>query len=68
MPSGGARTGAGRKKKAAEVKILEGNRGKRDIEVLQFSRTAPTSQRSRPNIFRTPPRRFTNRFWHGSKA
>jgi len=37
MPSGGARAGAGRKKKPAEIKILEGNRGKRPIEVLQFS-------------------------------
>lgn len=41
MPSGGARAGAGRKKKPAETKILEGNRGKREIEILQFDDSSP---------------------------
>jgi len=36
MPSGGFRAGAGRPKKEAALKILEGNPGKRKIEVLNF--------------------------------
>ena len=34
MPSGGYRAGAGRPRKPATQKILEGNPGKRPIEVL----------------------------------
>ncbi len=37
MPSGGYRAGAGRPKKNATEKILEGNPGKRKIEVVDFS-------------------------------
>lgn len=36
MPSGGARVGAGRKSKPAELKILEGNPGCREIKVLKI--------------------------------
>lgn len=36
MPSGGRRPGAGRPRKAAAQKILDGNPGKRLIEVLNF--------------------------------
>ena len=36
MPSGGYRPGAGRPKKSVSEKILEGNPGKRPIEVLDF--------------------------------
>ena len=36
MPSGGRRPGAGRPRKAAAQKILDGNPGKRPIEVLNF--------------------------------
>ena len=36
MASGGARPGAGRPRKAAAQKILDGNPGKRPIEVLDF--------------------------------
>jgi hypothetical protein len=32
MPSGGARVGAGRKRKPVELNILEGNPGKRPIQ------------------------------------
>lgn len=34
---GGARPGAGRKKKALHDKLMEGNPGKRELEVLDFS-------------------------------
>lgn len=37
MASGGARPGAGRPKKAVTQKILEGNPGKRPIEVVNFT-------------------------------
>ncbi len=37
MPSGGRRAGAGRPKKAVTQKILEGNPGKRPIEVVTFN-------------------------------
>jgi phage terminase small subunit len=37
MPSGGYRAGAGRPKKSATEKALEGNLGKRAIEVVDFS-------------------------------
>ena len=37
MPSGGYRAGAGRPKKSATEKVLEGNLGKRKIEVVDFS-------------------------------
>ena len=36
MPSGGTRTGAGRPKKSAIQKVLEGNPGKRKIEIVDF--------------------------------
>ena len=36
MASGGYRVGAGRPKKSVTEKILNGNPGKRPIEVLQF--------------------------------
>lgn len=39
MPSGGARPGAGRPRKPVEEKILEGNPGKRAIEVLDFNKS-----------------------------
>jgi P27 family predicted phage terminase small subunit len=38
MGSGGARVGAGRKKKPVEQTILEGNAGKRPIKVLDFNK------------------------------
>ncbi len=37
MPSGGRRAGAGRPKKSATQKILEGNPGKRPIKVVEFT-------------------------------
>ena len=37
MASGGRRPGAGRPKKAAAQKILEGNPGRREIEVVTFN-------------------------------
>lgn len=37
MPAGGYRTGAGRPKKSATEKALDGNPGKRIIEVVDFS-------------------------------
>lgn len=37
MPSGGARPGAGRPKKSAAQKVLEGNLGKRPIEVVDLA-------------------------------
>jgi len=37
MPSGGHRTGAGRPKKTATQKVLEGNPGKRKIEIVDFA-------------------------------
>ena len=37
MPRGGARTGAGRPKKALADKLLEGNPGKRELTQLKFS-------------------------------
>ena len=37
MASGGRRPGAGRPKKAAAQKILEGNPGRRPIEVVNLS-------------------------------
>jgi len=52
MPSGGARAGAGRKRKPAELKILEGNRGKRAIEVLTFDDS--------PDIPDEPPEYFSD--------
>lgn len=36
MPSGGYRAGAGRPKKSATEKVLEGNPGKRKIEIVDF--------------------------------
>lgn len=40
MPSGGYRPNAGRKRKPAMQKILEGNPGKRDIEIVDFGPNA----------------------------
>ena len=37
---GGARIGAGQKKKALADRIVEGNPGKRKITVMEFSDTA----------------------------
>ena len=37
MPRGGARTGAGRPKKALADKLLEGNPGKRGLTQLKFN-------------------------------
>ena len=37
MPSGGYRAGAGRPKKSAAEKVLEGNPGKRKIEIVDFT-------------------------------
>jgi len=37
MASGGRRVGAGRPKKAAAQKILEGNPGRRPVEVVNFA-------------------------------
>ena len=38
--SGGARVGAGRKKKSLNQKIIEGNSGKRPLAVMEFTDTA----------------------------
>jgi P27 family predicted phage terminase small subunit len=40
MASGGYRTNSGRKKKPAMLKIAEGNKGKREIQVLELGPTA----------------------------
>ena len=37
MASGGARTGAGRPRKSATLKMLEGNPGRRKIEIVDYS-------------------------------
>ncbi|HEY9059322.1 MULTISPECIES: hypothetical protein [Oscillospiraceae] len=50
MGSGGSRPGAGRPKKAATEKILEGNRGKRPIHILDFGQGAEL-----PELPETPP-------------
>lgn len=53
MPSGGRRPGAGRPRKAAAKKILDGNPGKRPIEVLNFD-TGGMELPSEPPEYLTP--------------
>ena len=50
---GGARAGAGQKKKPLHDKILEGNPGKRPLTVMEFSDTADLTGQTMP-----PPREF----------
>jgi len=50
---GGARAGAGQKKKPLHDKILEGNPGKRPLKVMEFSDTADLTGQTMP-----PPREF----------
>ncbi len=50
---GGARIGAGQKKKPLHDKILEGNPGRRPLTVVEFSDTADLSGQTMP-----PPREF----------
>ena len=50
---GGARIGAGQKKKALADKIVEGNPGKRKITVMEFSDTASLQGEAMP-----PPREY----------
>ena len=50
---GGARAGAGQKKKPLHDKILEGNPGKRPLTVMEFSDTADLTGKTMP-----PPREF----------
>ena len=50
---GGARIGAGQKKKALADKIVEGNPGKRKITVREFSDTASLQGEAMP-----PPREY----------
>ena len=50
MPSGGARPGAGRPRKALADKVLEGNPGKRELKVVQFNEShAPKTPRGMPS-------------------
>ncbi|MBQ7797583.1 MAG: terminase [Clostridia bacterium] len=48
MPSGGYRAGAGRPRKPAAQKILEGNPGKRPIEVLDTKKQKSTLPKEPP--------------------
>jgi hypothetical protein len=47
---GGARIGAGQKKKALADNLLEGNPGKRKITILEFPDTADLSGEAMPPI------------------
>ena len=47
---GGARIGAGQKKKALADKIVEGNPGKRKITVREFSDTASLQGEAMPRV------------------
>ena len=49
---GGARIGAGQKKKALSDKLVEGNPGKRKLTVMEFTDTADLQGETMP-----PPRR-----------
>ncbi len=53
MASGGRRPGAGRPKKAATQKMLEGNPGRRPIEVVDFG-TVGVNCRANPRPIYQP--------------
>ena len=50
---GGARIGAGQKKKALSERIVEGNPGKRKLTVMEFTDTADLQGKTMP-----PPRDY----------
>ena len=60
---GGARIGAGQKKKALSDKIVEGNPGKRRLTVMEFSDNADLQGCRRPVIFWRRTKRAAGSFW-----
>ena len=65
MASGGRRPGAGRPKKAAAQKILEGNPGRRPIEVVNLSAEGVELPNEPPSYYQPRQRKSIRRYMLG---
>jgi len=62
MPRGGARPGAGRKKKPLADKILDGNPGRRPLKVLEFKEVLPDDNLTPPDFLKIASKETAENF------